>query len=247
MSRLVLASVSLLMFSSVAFAADLAPAPVEPAAPVAAPSYVWTGFYGGAQAAYSWGNSDGSNYSLSGLGVEYEGSVDSNGFSGGAYLGANYQFENSAFVVGAEIDAKYGAINGRDDLIGVGESLGRANSPTSARVTWDGAARLRIGYAFDRFLPYIAGGVAGADFRWRPVYPIDRSVPHKKWMWGWTIGAGLEYAITDNLIARIEYRYTDYGKKTEEDYKPTAIADGRYNDDWDLSTNDIRVGLAYKF
>jgi len=132
-------------------------------------------------------------------------------------------------------------------MVGVGPSVGRPNAPTSTRIKWDGAARLRIGYAFDRFLPYIAGGVAGADFRWRPFYPIDLSVPHDVTMWGWTIGAGLEYAITDNLIARVEYRYTDYGDKTKLDYKPTAIADGGYNDTANLKTNDIRVGIAYKF
>ncbi|MGH6755001.1 MAG: outer membrane protein, partial [Bradyrhizobium sp.] len=177
MNRLILASVSLLALSSAAFAADLAPAPVEPIAPVVAPSYVWTGVYGGLQAAYSWGQTDGKNYGISGQGTQFVGTVDSDGFSGGAYLGANYQFENTGFVVGAEIDGKFGAIDGKDDLIGVGPSAGRPNSPTSARISWDGAARLRVGYAFDRFLPYIAGGVAGADFRYRPRYPTDKSVP----------------------------------------------------------------------
>ena len=162
MNRLILASVSLLALSSAAFAADLAPAPAEPVAPVSAAPYSWTGFYGGLQAAYSWSKSDVSNYSIQTGVADYKGTVNGSGFSGGAYVGANYQFENTNFVVGAEVDGKFGAIDGNDPQI---SSIPRAGapSPTSTRIKWDGAARLRIGYAFDRFLPYIAGGVAGAD------------------------------------------------------------------------------------
>lgn len=246
MSRLILASVSLLALSSAAFAADLAPAPAEPVAPVVAP-FTWTGFYGGLQAAYSWGKTDAKNTHDTDGAVEFTGTVNSDGLSGGGYVGANYQFVNTSFVVGAEVDAKFGAIDGKDDLVGVGPSLGRPNSPTSTRVTWDGAARLRVGYAIDRFLPYIAGGVAGADFRWRPFYPTDHAVPHDDTLWGWTIGAGIEYAITDNIIARVEYRYSDYGDVRKVDYKPAAIADGGYHDTANLKTNDVRVGIAYKF
>ncbi|WP_413988386.1 outer membrane protein [Labrys okinawensis] len=242
MNRLILASVSLLALSSAAFAADLAPAPAEPVAPVVVP-FTWTGFYGGVQAAYSWGQSDTDNYQIAGHILDYKGSNDSDGFSAGGYIGANYQFENTNFVVGAEVDAKFGAIDGDGVLTSI--PPGRPDSPSSARMTWDGAARLRVGYAIDRFLPYIAGGVAGTEFKWRPIYPIDKAVPHKTDMWGWTIGAGVEYAITDNIIARVEYRYTDYGDKDELDFKPTA--GGLFNDHYTLKTNDVRVGVAYKF
>jgi outer membrane immunogenic protein len=247
MNRLILASVSLLALSSTALAADLAPAPAEPVAPVVVAPFTWTGFYGGLQAAYSWGKSDVKNTHNTDGAPDYIGTINSDGFSGGAYVGANYQFENTGFVVGAEADGKFGAIDGKDDMVGIGISAGRPNSPTTTRVTWDGAARLRVGYAIDRFLPYIAGGVAGAEVKWRPFYPTDKAVPHQNSQWGWTIGAGLEYAVTDNLIARIEYRYTDYGSKVNPDYKITAIQDGGYKDHVDLKTNDVRLGIAYKF
>jgi outer membrane immunogenic protein len=245
-NKSLLGALVLAMTCGTALAADLAPVPSEPVAPVAAP-YNWTGFYAGLQAAYGWGKSDAKNtHDTDGV-LEYTGTVNSDGFSGGGYVGANYQFGNTGFVVGAEVDAKFGAIDGKDALIGVGPSLGRPDSPTSTRITWDGAARLRLGYAFDRFLPYIAGGVAGADFRWRPFYPTDHAVPHDDTMWGWTIGGGLEYAITDNLIARVEYRYSDYGDVRKIDYKPGAIADGGYHDSANLKTNDVRIGVSYKF
>ena len=60
-------------------------------------------------------------------------------------------------------------------------------------------------------------------------------------MIGWNIGAGIEYAATDNLILRAEYRYTDFGSKTFH---------GLWGEDEGkikLRTNDIRLGVAYKF
>jgi outer membrane immunogenic protein len=56
---------------------------------------------------------------------------------------------------------------------------------------------------------------------------------------GWTLGVGLEYAFTDNLIGRAEYRYTDFG---DFDF---AIAD--FTATTDMATNDVRLGIAYKF
>ncbi len=58
---------------------------------------------------------------------------------------------------------------------------------------------------------------------------------------GWTIGAGVEYAFTNNLIGRAEYRYTDFG--SEDLASVRGFPDGTL----DLSTNDIRLGIAYKF
>jgi outer membrane immunogenic protein len=92
----------------------------------------------------------------------------------------------------------------------------------------------------DRYLPYIAGGVAFAQ------YDVDNTVVGitsrmlDKTVTGWTIGAGIDYAFTDKLIGRAEYRYTDFGKHR---------ADEGLFDEFDakLSTNEVRIGLAYKF
>ena len=57
---------------------------------------------------------------------------------------------------------------------------------------------------------------------------------------GWTIGGGVDYAATDNLVLRLEYRYTDFGKQNFDLNNST-------NYSRKLSTNDIRIGVAYKF
>jgi len=59
-------------------------------------------------------------------------------------------------------------------------------------VTALGSVRGRLGYAFDRFLPYLTGGLA-----------IEDSV-------GWTAGAGVDYAITDHWSIGVDYLHGDY-------------------------------------
>ncbi|WP_332059734.1 outer membrane protein [Bartonella sp. CB74] len=57
-------------------------------------------------------------------------------------------------------------------------------------------------------------------------------------MVGYTLGAGFDFAMTDNVILRAEYRYSDFGKKKFLDDFESKIA---------YKTNDFRVGVAYKF
>ena len=82
----------------------------------------------------------------------------------------------------------------------------------SGRAKWTGAVRARAGYAVDRFLPYLAGGVAFTKYK----VVIDESgdiASDSQSLTGWTVGAGVEYAFTDQLMGRFEYRYTDFGEQ----------------------------------
>lgn len=58
-------------------------------------------------------------------------------------------------------------------------------------------------------------------------------------MTGYTLGAGLDYAMTDHIILRAEYCYTDFGG---DDFN----VDG-WKRNVDLKSNDLRIGVAYKF
>lgn len=194
---------------------------------VAAPAgFVWTGGYVGLQAGYAWGKSHYSN-------EEYDDFADHDpkGGFGGVYAGYNHQLANNV-VLGVDADLNYSGIDGSADFYWNG------NDPepgASADVRWTGAARVRLGYAMDRVLPYVAGGVAFADYRME----LADEFVHSKTLTGWTIGGGLEYAATDNILLRAEYRYTDYGNDTWSDWAGGERVD--------LKTNDIRLGVAYKF
>jgi len=55
---------------------------------------------------------------------------------------------------------------------------------------------------------------------------------------GWTLGAGVEGAITQNIVARGEYIYQAFG---DQDYNKLGVKDVDFN------TNVVRAGVAYKF
>ena len=52
---------------------------------------------------------------------------------------------------------------------------------------------------------------------------------------GWTIGAGVDYAFTNNVFGRLEYRYNDYG---------SADLLGL---DGDFDQHVVMIGVGYKF
>ncbi|WP_336278840.1 outer membrane protein [Bartonella sp. CB175] len=122
---------------------------------------------------------------------------------------------------------------------------------------WSGATRLRLGFGSGRILPYVSGGVAYTQFE--NVYALSvRKAGGNNVLFsgvvsdatellvGYTFGAGVDFAVSDRVILRAEYRYSDFGKKN---FRDAADNDQDYKDTYDISykTNDFRVGIAYKF
>ena len=100
----------------------------------------------------------------------------------------------------------------------------------------------RVGYAFDRILPYATAGVAFGRYEVIPDYASTPPLPGEKTHVGWTIGAGVEYTFTEKLTSRVDYRYSDFGSVT---YAIPGFPD---NDTHvELKNHDIRLGIAYKF
>jgi outer membrane immunogenic protein len=229
---------ALIAAATPAFAADLAPAPVEPVAPIVVP-FTWSGFYVGADIGYSWSqvDTDLSGAGLLALGVSpFNLSPDSDGVVGGVYVGYNAQFNQ--IVVGIEGDIE-AASNSGDDTFSLIPGTPFINSKVEKN--WQGSIRARLGYAFDNFLPYITGGVAFADYDIKATEDFTglELTSGSKTMTGWTIGAGVDYAFTANLIGRLEYRYTDYGD--------TDFTRFDFTDRASVKDSTVRVGIAYKF
>ncbi|ENN92382.1 outer membrane protein [Bartonella bovis] len=128
-----------------------------------------------------------------------------------------------------------------DELVG---SIKKTDSNT-LKQKWSGATRVRIGFAADRILPYIAGGIAYTQLQntySRSIEIFGReirssSVSDTKMMVGYTLGGGVDFAMVDNVILRAEYRYSNFGKQKFAKDKLEI----------DYQTNDFRVGVAYKF
>jgi outer membrane immunogenic protein len=209
--RLLLLACAAIALSGPTLAADV-PAVEEPLAPayIAPTGFDWTGFYVGANVGYGFSGdfSDDVGFRLN------EGS----GFVGGVQAGYNVQFD--PLVVGIEGEIDYSNIS--DRFAGV-----------RADLDWRGSVTGRLGWAVDRFLPYVKGGLAFGDVN------FDTGRSDSNMLWGWTAGVGAEYAITNNVSVRAEYNYTDLG--TDAFNTNIGSFDGAY------SGSDVKVGVNYKF
>jgi len=227
-------------FAQAASAADM-PVKARPA-PVPVPVFSWAGCYVGADAGYAW-QRDTSTETIAATGAlsaTQPGATNPHGLKGGGYLGCNYQFAPS-WIVGIEGDAE-----GAD----VAHSTATyAPSPDyyEARTRFQGSIRGRVGYAFDRSLLYVTGGIAFASITNHYVgleangFTTDATSTRT----GWTVGGGWEYAFTNNWIGRIEYRYADFGTRTDTlQFCATCAA---ANEAHRTTENVVRVGIAYKF
>ena len=77
---------------------------------------------------------------------------------------------------------------------------------------WLATFRGRVGYAFDRWLPYVTAGGAYGNVKATASVPIlGLSASASSSQLGWTVGAGLEYAFLGNWTAKLEYLYVDLG------------------------------------
>ena len=217
MKRLVLASLGVLavatMMSS-ANAADIARRHEMPTkAPLYAAPYNWTGLYVGINGGGGFGTSD--------VATVPPGSFNTNGGLIGGTIGYNWQMGQTVFGLEGDIDWT--------DLRGSGACAG---TTCETRNSWLSTARGRIGYAFDRFLPFISGGAAFGDIQ-NNITGIGSATETRV---GWTVGGGLEAAIAGPWSAKIEYLYADLGRGASV-----------LGSDASFKTNIVRGGLNYRF
>jgi len=233
MKQLLVSASVVALLGGTAMAADLpvmdAPTPIYSPAP----AYSWTGFYVGLQAGYGWGNVDGEVDVGGGpLAGGYDYDID--GFLGGVHAGYNHQF--GSFVVGVEGDVDYASLDG--DGGGDDPDLGTFYHETE--LDWLASLRLRAGFAMDRFLIYGTGGLAWAHIDQTFGEDGDPALDDgDRSRWGWTLGAGAEYAFANNWTARAEYRYYDLG---DDD-----VSGVDFSDDNDITLHTVRLGASYKF
>lgn len=156
------------------------------------------------------------------------------GFIGGIQMGYNYQINQ--FVIGAEVDLMGMVVSKRSVLpvsnieadvpiIGgfiIPLTVG-LNGSTKVSQDWLGTLRLRAGYGIDRILIYGTGGLAfgNADLSAQasatasvvglPIFSGNWNGNKNSTSVGFAVGAGVEYAITNNWTMRVEYLYYNLG------------------------------------
>lgn len=230
MRKSLLASIVLVLSASSVVAADLGPygrgrstKDFGPA-PRYAPAFTWSGFYLGLQAGYGWGTTDAATGTLGGFNQAY--SYDTSGALGGVHAGFNWQAQQ--IVLGLETDLELAGLDG--------SGIGTLGSRHSSQIDWLGSFRGRIGFAADRTLFYLTGGLAYGD-----ISTAGPDFTTSDWRTGWTAGGGIEHAFAPNWTARIEYRYTDLGS---ESFASTGINRAESND---VTFSAVRAGVSWRF
>lgn len=203
-----------------AHAADLGLAPLYKAPPAVATTYNWSGFYLGANGGGAWGDSHWQGAARTDL---------SGGLAGGT---AGYNYQTGPVVLGVEGDIDWSGLSGSTSSAACpGGSCGTSE-------TWLSTVRGRAGYAFDRFLPYVTGGLAVGDIRANAPGVPGGSATNA----GWTLGGGVEFALPGNWSAKAEYLHVDLGS-----FNCGTGCGIAPNENVSLRENVFRAGVNYHF
>ena len=263
---MLLSSVAIAAGMTTAYAADL---PSRRAPPVYVPpvvGYSWTGFYIGGQVGYAFGR-DNAREIATGVGpdVLYQTGFP-NGIMGGGHIG--YNFSTQSLPVLGQFAGAFsgipliGGFGGAGGVIGIEGDVdgtdyrGTANFQIIPGATFfnqvkqdvSGSIRGRLGIAVDRALFYATGGVAFGQFRENYGITFNGNTNTgvidsiQSTRVGYTVGGGIEYALTTNFSLRAEYRYTDYGRFTNLNNPGFG-----FNTQHHEYQNRAQVGFSYKF
>lgn len=198
------ASVAALVVGLPARAADLASKAPAVAASIPAS---WTGFYMGVHAgsgstSSTWGEDTG------GLGDDMFNLGSWSGNGAGAIVGGQvgYNYQAGSVVMGVELDASAGQMNAFT------RCFGNFNSICTTSTDWMGTLTARLGYAFGNMLVYVKAGGALADMSFTTAdYTEPGQYAASETKLGWTVGGGVEMALTPQVSIKAEYAYMDFG------------------------------------
>ncbi len=190
--------------------------------------YDWTGFYVGGHFGYGGGRLGDDSHPKPEQGVFLPHSPT--GLIGGFQVGYNRQLANH-LVLGVEADASFTSPTDEPAL---------APSPFNSTVDYVGTARGRVGYAFDRWMPYVTGGFAWGHGH---IEVNDGSGAQLgRYQTGWTAGLGAEFAVSGNWTAKVEYDYVNLSAATYDlgrfDLPNARLAPGLHL---------AKIGLNYHF
>jgi len=210
--------------------------PLKAPAPIAPAPYNWTGLYIGLEGGGGWGTS---HHASAGI-PEFTGNFDvSGGLVGGT---AGYDWQLGQAVFGIEGDASYAWLRGSTRGIGpvfCPDGTTMANCTTKLRGLE--TLRLRAGYALDRWLPYVTGGLAvGQIYGASDPGSVNSGSATRA---GWTVGGGIEGALAPHWTAKIEYLYADFGTAD----RLFVRQPGAFPFNVNFKTNIVRVGVNYRF
>jgi outer membrane immunogenic protein len=264
MRKMIISTASLLALTLAtgALAADL---PRKTVAPVFAqvPAFSWTGFYVGLNAGYGFGETKVNvtqNPSSALFGANpFDYKTKPAGFIGGAQIGYNYQI--NAFVLGIEGDFQFSTMKKSGGVVGLPLNpagfQAASYSDTESKMDYFGTLRARLGFVpMDRLMIYGTGGLMFANVKNNSVTQYNNVVFDPAFRYagsassmktGYVVGAGAEYAFTNNITAKLEYLYYDLGKQNYFGARVAGVNGFSLNYQTKNTGNIVRAGVNYKF
>lgn len=262
------AALGALIAAAPAQAADLGRMPMKGPPPMASfMPFSWTGFYFGVNAGY--GSGDDSPVITTGQSAINIADIDAgarpasvdlspDGFIGGVQMGYNYQV--GTFVYGLETDIQYTRFHDRRTVTTTAvNGIDRLDNRFGQELEYLGTFRARVGLAADRALFYITGGLAygGIDNNASFTGPLPGAVEQfsgriSRTEVGYTIGAGLEYAFTNNMSFKAEYLYYDLGNRDSVNVAAVPgvfppVGGSGYDANFRNDGHIVRGGLNWRF
>ena len=226
MKKLLLGLMVLMFSVSSALSADPVDYVNEPAPPVYAGAYNWSGPYAGVYAGWGqWNNSIG----VPSLATTVDG-LGGDGGVAGFLVGYNQQFGGN-FVVGAQGEYGWSSLEINNSLFG-------GAITADGDVDWTAALSARLGWTpVNSALFYLIGGWSwmGADAM-IGIGGVGTSFSQD--YDGWHAGLGAEVPIRENILLRVEGRHTDYGS---ENWGSSGLVNV------DATTDVITAAVVYKF
>lgn len=242
----------------------------------------WTGFYAGGNVGGGWGHNSadyvGNDAGTSTLflkgGKPPPASLNSSGMLGGVHAGYNWQHD-ARWLVGIEADFSFANVRGSASGSAM---IIDASRPVTAtlddRLKYLGTMRARMGYLpSPNLLLFATGGLAYAEVERSGSYTMTSGAvigfdaapsalcyagascfagAKSAWTGGWTLGGGLEFALSSNWTVKAEYLHVSLGSRSV-----TETATAEYPNIPGFATFDAtskrtnlditRIGASYRF
>jgi opacity protein-like surface antigen len=173
---------------------------------------------------------------------------------------AGYNQQWGSFVAGVEGDISWRHFSKTVATAGspfLTFPFGTAAFTTTVSTNWLATIRPRIGYAVDKALFYATGGVAIGDVKYSNSYvglsPLGfglefETAAASQTRVGWTVGAGIDYAVTPHWVVSGEYLHVDLGSLSTSGLATTgSTPTATFNVSTKLRSDIGRLGIAYKF
>jgi outer membrane immunogenic protein len=252
---LVVSAVLTCLLTGSALAADM---PLKASPVTRAGCAHFGGFYVGGQAgygSYTHTYNDLDQFAVSEVDSFLPGGITHTGRGGLAGAQAGYNWQSNCTVFGIETDWAWTSLKA-STLIGDGDAVPATvtdNVTVTSKLRWFGTTRVRTGVVVDNLMLYVTGGLAYANFKrdLRFTECCDNSegetFSSSRTRFGWTAGAGTEWAINHNWSLKSEFLYMQF-EKDEKSFTSTFFEEGKVSRfKHDDSAWIGRIGLNYRF